>query len=219
MRWIIFGAGAQGRITLDILRATRAQDGALFLDDDPEHVGSRLEGLEVVGRSWLSAHLDPANMRAIVAIGHNPRRLRIAAEMAAQGVSFGNVVHPSAVLLPSAGLGTGVMVCPLAVVGANAQVGDHCIINSSALVEHDCVIGQGCSLSPGVRMAGRVTIGAGAFVGVGATLNPRVTIGAGSVIGAGALVTTDIAPGVLAYGTPARVVRPVDPKCDWRKLL
>jgi acetyltransferase-like isoleucine patch superfamily enzyme len=38
---------------------------------------------------------------------------------------------------------------------------------------------------------------------------PGVTIGKGSVIGAGSLVTKDIPAGVLAYGNPCRVIRPI----------
>ena len=38
----------------------------------------------------------------------------------------------------------------------------------------------------------------------------RVTIGAGTFIGAGAVVVADLPAGVVAYGVPARVVRPND---------
>lgn len=217
--WVIVGAGAQGRITLDVLRASCADARAVFLDDNPELVGGRLRGIEIVGRAWLRTHPDLPRLRAIVAMGCNPLRLRVAGELQALGVRFGNVVHPSAVLLTPATVGIGVMVAPQAVVGSGAEVGDHCIINTGAIVEHDCVIAEGCSLSPGVRMAGRVTIGAGAFIGVGATLNPRITIGAGAIIGAGAVVTRSVGPNMVAYGNPAREVRPVDPVRDWQKLL
>jgi sugar O-acyltransferase (sialic acid O-acetyltransferase NeuD family) len=217
--WVIVGAGAQGRITLDVLRATCAPIRAVFLDDNPELVGRQLGGVEIVGRPWLRAHPDPTRLRAIVAVGNNVQRLRVAGELQSLGIVFGNIVHPSAVLLPSATIGVGLMVAPQAVVGSGAQVGDHCIINTGAVVEHDCILGEGCSLSPGVRMAGRVTIGTGVFVGVGATLNPRITIGAGAIIGAGAVVTRDVGPNMVTYGNPAREVRPVDPVRDWRKLL
>jgi sugar O-acyltransferase (sialic acid O-acetyltransferase NeuD family) len=217
MRWLIIGAGAQGRITLDILRSARPEDEFLFADDDKDRVDQCVAGTKVVARKALRP--DREETRMIVAIGNNSARLRLAQELAAEGWLFGNAVHPSAVLLPSATLSAGVCLCPGAIVGAGATVGDHALVNTAALVEHDCVIEAGASLSPGVRMGGRVLIGRAAFVGVGVTLNPRVRVGAGAIIGAGAVVTRDVPPGMLAYGVPARIVRPVDPERDWRKLL
>ena len=45
------------------------------------------------------------------------------------------------------------------------------------------------------------------WIGGGAILCPWVTVGAGSVIGAGSVVTRDIPAGVLAAGSPCRVIR------------
>jgi maltose O-acetyltransferase len=52
-----------------------------------------------------------------------------------------------------------------------------------------------------------ITIGANVWLGGGVIVCPGVTIGADTVVGAGAVVTGDLPPGVLAVGTPARVVR------------
>jgi maltose O-acetyltransferase len=52
-----------------------------------------------------------------------------------------------------------------------------------------------------------IAIGDNAWLGGGVIVCPGVTIGADTVVGAGAVVTTDLPPGVLAVGTPARVVR------------
>ena len=47
------------------------------------------------------------------------------------------------------------------------------------------------------------------WLGGGVVVCPGVTIGADTVVGAGSVVTRDLPPGVLAVGTPARVVRPL----------
>lgn len=51
-----------------------------------------------------------------------------------------------------------------------------------------------------------VRICAEAFIGTGAIILPGVTIGEGAVVGAGAVVTHDVAPGMVAVGSPARIV-------------
>ena len=56
-----------------------------------------------------------------------------------------------------------------------------------------------------------ITIGDNVWLGGGVIVCPGVTIGADSVVGAGAVVTRDLPPGVLAAGTPARVIRALSP--------
>jgi acetyltransferase EpsM len=158
-------------------------------------------------------------VRLLVAVGHNHHRLRLASELAAAGLRFGTLIHPSAALLRSATVGEGSVVGPCAVVGSGARVGPHVLIGSGSVVEHDCVLEEGAALAPGVRMAGRVHICRTAFVGVGATLCPRVRIGEGAIVGAGAVVTRHVPDGMLAFGVPARVVRAVDVLHDWSRML
>lgn len=47
------------------------------------------------------------------------------------------------------------------------------------------------------------------WIGAGTTVLMGVTIGAGSVVGAHSLVTKDIPIGVVAAGTPCKVIRPI----------
>jgi carbonic anhydrase/acetyltransferase-like protein (isoleucine patch superfamily) len=69
-------------------------------------------------------------------------------------------------------------------------VGDYVTIGHGAVV-HGCDIGDGC------------------LIGMRALVLSGATVRAGSIIGAGSLVRegTEIPPGVLAVGSPARVIR------------
>ncbi len=54
-----------------------------------------------------------------------------------------------------------------------------------------------------------VNIGKNVWIASNVTIFPGVTIGDNSIIGAGSLVTKDIPENVLAYGTPAKVIRKI----------
>jgi maltose O-acetyltransferase len=67
-------------------------------------------------------------------------------------------------------------------------------------------------LEPGPRRdkweaAEPIVIGDNVWLGGGVIVCPGVTIGADTVVGAGSVVTRDLPPGVVAVGSPARVVR------------
>lgn len=67
-------------------------------------------------------------------------------------------------------------------------------------------------LEPGPRKdkweaAEPIVIGDNVWVGGGVIVCPGVTIGADTVVGAGSVVTRDLPSGVIAVGSPARVIR------------
>jgi acetyltransferase-like isoleucine patch superfamily enzyme len=88
-------------------------------------------------------------------------------------------------------LGTGVRIAPHVTMIA----GDHIFKDNDRPIREQGLRRKPITIEDDVWIAGRVTIVAG------------VTIGRGSVIGAGAVVTGDIAPGSIAVGIPAKVIR------------
>ena len=128
-------------------------------------------------------------------------------QVAESGLALASVIHPSAVISPSARLGAGLLIAPGVIVGPAATVGDHVIINSAATIDHDTVLEDNVVLGPAVHLAGGVTVGSGSLLGVGVVSAPGVTIGGNCLIGAGSVVIKDIPEGVVAAGVPAREIR------------
>lgn len=137
---------------------------------------------------------------------------RLAAARAAARAGFDDpvvLVDPSATVARTASLSHGVYVNAGAVIGANAVIGCHSNVNRSASIGHDSRLGVAVSIGPGAVLAGSVRVDDAAFVGAGATVLPQIVIGRRALVGAGAVVTSDVGPGEVVVGNPARVVRTV----------
>ncbi|MFN8093768.1 MAG: acetyltransferase [Vicinamibacteria bacterium] len=148
-----------------------------------------------------------------MAIGDNWRRREttLRAEALVPGIAFAAVVHARATVAPDVELGPGSVVLPGAVIVSGTRLGRGCIVNTLASLDHEGLLDDFASLAPGVVAGGRVQVGEGSAIGLGARLVHRVRVGRHSVVGAGSLVLDDVPDGVVAYGSPARVVRPRAP--------
>lgn len=121
------------------------------------------------------------------------------------------IVHPRAILSPSATLGKGVFVGPGAVIHSRAVIGDHAIINSGAIIEHDCEIGQNSHIAPGTILGGAARVGRDSLVGLGSAVLPGIWIGDHCVVGAGAVVLHNIDDNSIVVGLPAKPLVPRTP--------
>lgn len=104
-------------------------------------------------------------------------------------------------------LGRGIHVSPGATIAPHAVLNDFVVVNRNASIGHHTVLEPFVTVNPGVHVAGICNIARGVTIGVGASVVDGVTIGKHSVIGAGSVVTRDIPGDVIAYGSPARVIR------------
>ena len=164
--------------------------------------------LTIAGRPviWVDELAERAGeWSAVCAIG-SPERRAYVEHVAGLGVAFATLVHPTAVLAPSARLGAGSIVSPGVVVGAHTRIGEHVIVNRGVLVGHHTRVGDCVTLSPAANVAGMVEIGDGAYVGMGATVIDRRTVGPGALVAAGAVVVRDVPAEARVQGVPARVV-------------
>ena len=207
----IWGASGHAKVVIDAARLSGRYNVVTLLDDRDDEVRPiSFEGVAVVGgREALGRLAADGITEMIVAIGNCAARLDAARHARDAGLQLATIVHPSAVVAKTAAIGAGTFVAAGAVINAGAVIGDGVIVNTRASIDHDCVIGNGAHICPGVTLAGGVTIGDGAWIGVGSVVSNGVAIGGGSIIGAGSLVLSAVPSGVMAYGSPAGVVRAI----------
>jgi sugar O-acyltransferase (sialic acid O-acetyltransferase NeuD family) len=151
-----------------------------------------------------------AKIRYIVGIADEVWKRRVVEACENAGWEAQAVVHPSAVVAPSAKLASGVFVGPLAVVSSNGEVGAHAIIHLHASVGHDCLVGEHSSILPGARLSGNVWVGARVVVGSNAFVGAGIKVGDDCRIDALSYVTQDVPDGFLVS---PRLPRPVKRVC------
>lgn len=93
-------------------------------------------------------------------------------------------------------------------IGARTNIQEGCVLHVDPgfplTLAEECTVGH-------LAMLHGCSIGKGALIGIGAIVLNGAKVGEGAVIGAGAIVPEgrEIPPGVIALGSPAKVVREV----------
>jgi acetyltransferase-like isoleucine patch superfamily enzyme len=104
-------------------------------------------------------------------------------------------------------LGHGIVAMAGCIFNPGAKIGDFTFFATGAQIEHDCEIESYASVSAGSVLGGHVKIGSFSAITLGVIIMDRLTIGQNSVIGSGSLVTKSVPDNVLAYGSPATIIR------------
>jgi len=100
------------------------------------------------------------------------------------------------------------------VLGRKTDIGAFTYINAKngVVIEDDVQIGSHCSiysLSTIDGKEGKVVLKKNCKIGSHSVIMPDVTVGENSVIGAQSFVNKDIPDNVIAYGSPARIVKKI----------
>lgn len=192
----IYGKSGHGEVLADIARANGFVE-ILWIDDDPKK-----EAL-----NFLSFYEFYHEVPVLLGIGDNHIRHKLFHKLKSKGFSLPSIVHPSAVVSPSATLKEASVVMPNAVINAHARVQEGVIVNSGAIIEHESLLEEFVHISPKVALAGNVSIGKFSHIGIGANIIQGLSVGENSIIGAGATVIHSLASHITAVGIPAKVIK------------
>lgn len=204
MKVVIYGAGGHSSVVVDALLAKGDSSISCFVDDDPSKWGKKIYRFPIISFEELEKEIP--HVLLFLALGDNNVRRQKAVELERRGAKFLTIIHPKAIVSPTAQIGEGTLVAASAVVNPYAQIGKHCIINTGAIVEHHCQIGDFVHIAPNATLGAEVCIGEGTLVGLSATILRGVKIGEDCIVGAGAVVIRDIPPHTVVVGVPAKPI-------------
>lgn len=115
-------------------------------------------------------------------------------------------------------IGEGVYIGPNVVIGNNCKIQNHSLIYEGLCIEDDVFIGPNVITTNDIfpRALGdwsskfrKTLIKKGASICANSTIICGITIGENAMIGAGSVVSKNIKTNYIAYGNPARHIRPV----------
>jgi sugar O-acyltransferase (sialic acid O-acetyltransferase NeuD family) len=207
---LIIGASGHGSVILDSIERSGEYNVIGFIDSFKPK-GQRINGYEILGNEAnLPSLIEKFNIfGGIVAIGDNWTRKNVVDRITHifPDFEFITVIHPLAIVGKDVTIGQGTVLMPGAVVNANSVVGNHCIINTNSSLGHDGRMENYTSLASGVTVGGNCHVGWFSAISLGAKVIENITIMDHTIIGAGSLVLGDIPGNVVAYGSPARIIR------------
>ncbi|MFN3190759.1 MAG: DapH/DapD/GlmU-related protein [Aureliella sp.] len=186
---VVFG----DRTAEEIIEAQQAANSSDF--DNIERVFFEQNKFEEVDAPRIEQHGSPVHY--VVGIADHSWKNLVVQAAEERGWLAHTVVHPSAVVSPTAYVGQGCFVGPQAVVSTNAQVGGHSLIHIHSSIGHDASIGEQASILPGARISGNAVIGKRCLVGSNAFVAAGVELGNDCFVDALAYVARDIDEGML----------------------
>jgi sugar O-acyltransferase (sialic acid O-acetyltransferase NeuD family) len=207
---LLFGGGLHANYSIDIINK-EGKYNIVGIVDSIKEIGSDLFGYKVIGRQeQLNELIQKHNVHGgIITIGDNWSRKVVYDSITklVPGFKFVNAIHPSTIIGRNVKLGVGIVVMAGCIFNPSSTIGDFCFLATGAQVEHDCTMGDFSSISAGSITGGKVSIGKYSAITLGVTIMDRLNIGENTVVGSGSLVTKDLPDNVLAYGSPAKIIR------------
>ncbi len=203
----IVGAGTYGEAMFE-LATILGYNVICFYDDNVDKISQYVMGKKIASSFSSLKEADIADKYFIVAIGNNKKRYEICSIINDLGGITPSLIHPRALLSPSAKIGKGVYIQANAYIWTKVEIDDFCIISPNVVIAHHAHIGKACLISTGSIVGASVNINNSSFLGIGCSIITGVSeIGENSIIGAGALVLKDVQPDCVVVGSPARFLR------------
>lgn len=212
-RVILIGCGQHCRVVMYNIKEQGLYDVACIAEVDHSKCGQMIDGV-------LVEPFENFNIEAMkvlekkyktnlffISFGAMKYRKKVYEFLSSNGWEAVNIIHPDAVVSPTAKIGKGVLIECGCLITPSPVIGNNVVVNTGSQVNHDNVVEDHVYIASGVVLSGGVTIGSNTLLDDGVIVTLGKSVGKNSLIGAGAVVTKDIPDGVVAYGNPCKVIR------------
>ena len=158
-RLLILGAGGFGQMVKETALLLGYNE-VVFLDD-------AYNGPDSAGRCCDYTILQEQYPKAVAAFGNNKTRLEWTDKLMEAGYEVPAIIHPSAIVAPSAKIEPGCFIMQRAVVNTNSEIQRGALINSGAIIDHDSVVEAGAHVCLGSIVKANCTIESGKKIEAG----------------------------------------------------
>ncbi len=210
---IVFGIAKHAEMVAEIARSLSECELAGFTANRRFITTQGIGDLPLHPFEELRERCSPETHAIHVALEYSRQsadRARIAGEAEALGYQLASIIHPSAIIAPSAEIGRhafigeGVIVQPFVKIGANVAINAGSLIGMSAEIGPDVYLGARVTIERYARIAANCTVGSGSTVAEGRSVLSQCTLQPRSV------VTGEIPVGTLTHPLLTRPGRIID---------
>ncbi|MEO8236816.1 MAG: acetyltransferase [Flavobacterium sp.] len=211
---LIVGAKGFAKEVLEIINQMNQLENLVFFDDVNDDIKGNLYEIFPILKTTkeVTDYFNTIDNRFTIGIGNPILRKKLFDKFISLGGVFTSTISPSAnVGSFDVHIGNGTNMLSGVIISNSSKIGMGCIVYYNSIITHDCKIGDFVEISPSVTLLGRSTVGSYSQIGSNVTILPDKAIGKNVIIGAGSVVTKDIPDNCVAVGTPAKVIKELDP--------
>lgn len=164
-----------------------------YIDDEENNYYHYEFSEEYLGA--IENHVIRKDVFYLMGIANLDYRRSIIESFKSNKAKFIGLIHPTAIISPTAEFGEGVVISHNASVGAKVIIGDFNMLNSRCTIGHDTIIGDYNFISPQVAISGYTKIGDENLIGTNSCTIPNMVIGNRNRIAAGMVVYKPVGDG------------------------
>lgn len=210
----IYGTGGSGKEVFEIVQCCEQMrkqwEDIVFIDDERKE--DIFWNCKTITYNNLKKTYNTSDIQIVIAIGEPNDRKKLLQSIRNDGYELATIIHPLALISPSAVIGKGVVIQESVCISAEAHVGDNVYINGKTIIGHNVEIGENSQISSFAIIAGGTKVGNSVYIGISSAVRDHIQIGNDVIVSMGAIVMRSVSDNQVVMGNPARVIAKNDDK-------